>query len=89
MIEFTSSKYWFAKNFTIVKNGNKHYKWGVECPNRNDLINSGNYLIRIIHNFEKKAMIDFEDRITEECAYRCEITPVSYKGNEWVVDTQV
>lgn len=88
MIEFTQKKFWFSKNFTIIKNGEKLYKWPV-CFDLNTLVYSGDNIITIKHNSEKKAMIDFEDRMTGEFVYRCEINPLSYTGNDWVVDTQV
>lgn len=88
MIEFTRTRYWFSRNFIIVKDGNNVYKWHLHGQNIDKLVNSGNNIPTIIHNHEKKAMLDFEDRITGESNYRCEINPLSYTGNEWAVDTQ-
>jgi len=88
MIEFTKTKYWFKKNFIIIKNGKNLYKWPVDID-LNALVYSGDNMITIKHNSYKMAMIDFEDRMTGEFVYRCEINPLSYTGNDWVVDTQV
>lgn len=89
LLEFTKTKYWFKKNFMIIANGSSRYKWLLHGQNIDNLVNSGNNIATIIHNPAKMAMIDFEDRITGEIVYRCEINPLSTTSDEWVVDTQV
>lgn len=49
-------------------------------------IMSPRYTASILHNFQSKAMLDFEDNNTKQSVYRCEINPLHYKGDEWVVD---
>ena len=89
MIEFTKTKYWFKKNFIIVANGSSRYKWILHGQDFDKLVNSGNNIATIFHNRNKMAMLDFEDRITGEIVYRCEINPLSSTSDDWVVDTQV
>jgi hypothetical protein len=89
MLEFTKTKHVLARNFIIVKNGNNTYKWYGKGSNIEELINSGNYIATIVHNSENKAMLDFEDRITGESVYRCEVNPATSTSKDWIVDDQV
>ena len=73
----------------ITETGNK-YAWNIGDNMFDDMTTTHGFKIRILHNFENKAMIDVFDDISNNGVYRAEINPLRHADvEEWVVDDQV
>jgi len=72
-------------DFYIINADTKKYK--ISGSNVRNFICDSRIDVSIIHNFERKAMLDFIDAVTGESVGRIEINPFQYYDVEdWVVD---
>lgn len=76
--------------WAVVDYHGKFYSWNV--PNDvdiNKIMDASQYEITIIHNAERRAMIDIVNIRTEEIYLRQEVNPFEFKDiDEWVIDNQ-
>lgn len=76
--------------WAVIDYHGKFYSWNV--PGDIDIdkvMDTSRYDISIIHNAERRAMIDIVDIRTEEIYLRQEVNPFEFKDiDEWVIDNQ-
>lgn len=72
----------------VVESGDKQYCWYVpENISLDKIIDTNEFEIAIIHNFENRAMIDIVSIRKDEMYLRQEVNPLKYKdSDDWVVD---